>query len=252
MKFMKKTLTGKKKLTVNSIISSKPRKEAFDREDSAFLRSKPKIELGEFIDAGEYGDFHKIKNNERLGVKVPRCDRDLDYCNDCDNKRDLITEARGCRDFGREAMIAPTRIVPIKKHGKKCVGLVRPMLNIIKDNYLTGSQLRQIRGKLIELSRKGITFYDGLQFGFTPSGRVMQFDMGRTERADEEEAFSVNRANWIHLLASHKGLGIEMRELGDVDITEKLIQARNANLRHKYSELLELQSLIKKYGDVVM
>jgi hypothetical protein len=246
---IKKNIT-KKKLTPASI-SSRPRKEAFDKSDAAFLRNKPKIELGDFVDAGMYGAFHKIKNNDKLGIKVPRCDSDLDYCSDCENKKELLLEAKMCRNLANEKMIIPTRTVPIKKFGNKCIGLVRPMLNVVNDAQLTPSQLKQLRSKLIELSRKGIAFYDGLQFGFTASGRVMQFDMGRTDIMDEAEAFSVNRANWLNLLASHKNLSIDVREIGDVVIVEALAKARTSNKMHKYQDLLELQALVKKYGDIV-
>jgi hypothetical protein len=204
------SLTKRKKLTINSITSRKPRHETFDERDIAYLDSKPNVELSEKINEGSYGQFYKIQGNNNLGVKMPFCTLNkaggTHSCSDCSDKRYIIEEGRKCKDlrFNDRPMLAPTRMKQIIRDGNKCVGLIRPLVNEVKgaqEETLTDAQLETLRTKLIALSRQGIVLDDGLQFGFTPSGRLMQFDLDRVNHTYVSAAFYQNDELWRTMLA---------------------------------------------------
>jgi hypothetical protein len=260
---MIKKLTNKKKLTLKSIVS-KPRREAFMSEDRAFLASKPDIRLGKQLGGGQYGGFHTIEGNERLGVKLPYChlaesnDGDCSYCT---NKGGIIEEGKRCHKqrFNSKPMLAPTKMVQVQRYGKKCIGLVRPLVGNAagaNSRQLTDNQLKMIHSKLIELSESGIALYDGIQCGFTASGRVLQFDLGDAEETDEEHAFEINRENWISFLAMAKGISSEAFEeiggMNDEPFSVIIANAKRGKSPYIYNELTELQKVVKKYGDIRM
>ena len=207
---MKHSILGKKKkLTINSITSRKPRRDAFDERDAAYLDSKPKIALGKSVgEPGSYGEFFTIEGNDRLGVKVPNCHLGAQgkSCSNCSKRLNIIEEGKKCRDlhFNDRPMLAPTRMKQIIRDGNRCVGLIRPLVNEVKgaqEETLTDAQLEILRTKLIALSRQGIVLDDGLQFGFTPSGRLMQFDLDRVNQIYVSGAFHQNNELWRVMLA---------------------------------------------------
>lgn len=216
---VKKVVTPKKKLTVNSIISRKPRRAAFSAEDAAFLNTKPKIELKNKLGGGYFGEFYTVEGNDRVGVKVPECilkhaPPDVSkhkHCKDCFNKSEIKAEGNVCkkRKYNDEPLIAPTRFVTVEQCGQKCLGLARPILqeiNAKNAQYLTNSQLETIRRQLIELAKKRIAFKDYIQGGLTPSGKFLQYDMGHVDKVKRvSEAFWHNQESWYKLLyTAHK------------------------------------------------
>lgn len=207
---MIKKLTGKKKLTINSIVSRKPRRDVFDERDIDYLKSKPAVKLGTKLGQGGYGQFYTIEGNANLGIKIPHCTLNeaggTKSCSECSDKQHILAEAMKCHNlkFNDKPMLAPTRAKQIMRDGNKCMGLIRPLVDEVKgtqEEKLTDAQLETLRTKLIALSRQGVVLQDGLQFGFTKSGRLLQFDLGHVDITYISVAFHQNDELWRTLLA---------------------------------------------------
>lgn len=262
--------TKKKTLTTKSIYSGKPRKDAFEERDVAYLKSKPNIKLGKFRGEGLYGEFREIEGNDRLGVKVPLCYfednrlAEVKNCKECGKKHNILREAKNCKKggFNNEPMLTPTRIVKVKRDGRNCIGLARPLVEVADGNSpLTDSQIRQIRNKVLELSKKGIILHDGIQCGFTPSGRALQFDLGGVGKGYKiTPTFYHNRNQWLDFLTIIKQLDYAAEELEtsiqsveyDEDPLEDAIRSAYIS-KHSPSirEFEELKGYLRKYGDIV-
>ena len=266
----KLTLPAKKKLTPKSIYSGKPRKDAFEERDVAYLKSKPDIKLGKFRGEGLFGEFREIEGNDRLGVKVPLCYHEdnrlaeVKSCKECGKKHNILREAKNCKkgEYDKEPMLTPTQLVKINRNGKQCIGLVRPLVKVVDDDSpLTDSQLRQIRNKVVELSKKGIILHDGIQCGFTPSGRALQFDLGGVGKGYKvTPTFYFNRGQWLDFLATVKQLdyaaeqieiAIESVEYDEDPLEDSIRSAHYAKNSTMIREFEELKGYLRKYGDIV-
>jgi hypothetical protein len=225
----KKIVTNKKKLTVNSITSRKPRRATFSPEDEAFINENPELELDKMIGFGNYGAVYSIKDHD-LAVKVPhnwnkgRCEGR--FCGKkveggCIGKR--YVDGEGSRyeryNMEHEELLVPTKRVVLGKCDAidgNCIGIVRPKLNIITDpkyvySDLTNSQIEQVRRKLISLSHNGFELVDGLQIGIDNSGRILQFDLGDIEQVTVSKAFRSNARDWISFLSRMKNINSKDR-----------------------------------------
>ena len=222
----KKKLIGKKKLTINSIVSKKPRREALDQIDAQYLSNRDQVSLGERLGGGGYSTFYEVKGNNRLGVKVPRCPHEYyaekpPSCSNCENKRDLLYELEQCKKhgFNEKQFLCPThdRALTVRRDGKMCIGLVKPLMTEVTwgtSKTLTDSQLETIRQGLISLSIDGLALEDNLQFGFTESGRLLQFDLGDVKKTTPSKAFAVNSQCWHDLLRhAHKFLQYDTKDV---------------------------------------
>jgi hypothetical protein len=214
-----------KKLTLGAIVSkskqdNRKRNETFDSSATAYLRAKPSIKLNKKLGEGMFGAFFSIEGNDKLGVKVPKCTLDeyaadglaeatlarkQQTCKECWRKTDIKKEAKNCHKnkYNEQEMLTATRTVPVNRHGMKCVGLVRPLIGEVTNSNakrLTNDQLEMIRLKLIELTEQNISLDDGLQIGFTGSGRVLQFDLGHVLKSTRTHAFTMNSEAWKRLL----------------------------------------------------
>jgi hypothetical protein len=187
----------KKKLTPASIYSRKPRREAFDVTDRNYLSGKEEVSLGGEIGGGSSGVFYYVKGNKNMGVKVPHCtanrNDDDDICEYCTDKENILDEFNLVKmfDYNGKPFLSPSHLITVNRKGRKCIGIVRPIVTPItyrNAKQLTDSQLEAIRKSLISLARDGIVFGDGLQFGFTADGRLLQFDLGSVRKVRSTEA----------------------------------------------------------------
>lgn len=238
---VKKLVGNKKKLTVNSIVSHKPRKETLDPTDVKYLSKRDEVKAGKKLGAGSYGSFHLITGNKRLGVKIPHCpackDSDDDLCERCDEKENILSELELCNthNYNDRSFLAPSHAITVDRKGRQCVGIVRPLITPLtyrNAQSLTDAQIESVRKALISLARDGIGLKDGLQCGFTTSNRVLQFDLGDVKQFSVDIAFGYNSRAWNNLLdISHK--------FYDCDILPT-----NSAAKRCYAEVF------KKYGKV--
>lgn len=199
----------KKKLTINSIVSNRPRREALDFIDLKYLSKKSEVKAGKKLGAGSYGSFHLITGNKRLGVKIPHCpackDSDDDLCERCDEKENILSELELCNtnNYNDRAFLSPSHAITVDRKGRKCVGIARPLITTLtfrNAHFLNDEQIESIRIALISLAKDGIGLKDGLQCGFTTSNRVLQFDLGDVKKFSVDIAFGYNSRAWNNLL----------------------------------------------------
>jgi hypothetical protein len=203
----------KKKLTLNSVISKRPRKAAFLPDDEKYLNTHKRITLGEHIGTGGYGGVYSVKNNPNLVVKIPVACTD-GYCKNirkdgwCYSKNDIMDEGNFCEDHNTnsKSLFIPTKVVKMKKCNNDigyCIGLVRPRIKelTMRDN-IPLSQLVTLRKQLIDLSKQGFVFADDLQVGVDQAGRILQFDLNSVNKDTVSNALYYNNTAWRKLLHS--------------------------------------------------
>ena len=206
----------KKKLTPASIISQKPRKEAFLSRDIDYLSRNPSVALGKKIaDNGHFGDVYAVKGNKNLVVKIQKY---FDNPPDVqqwikDSKRTTIEremENYQKYDLNNEPIFIPTHVANVRYGNNRYKGMVRPRVIAVVDHpraakkRITDTMLIIFRQKLIALSHKGFVFGDGLQVGVDDTGRLLIFDVGHLEKEnfDKHYVFSSNNIAWVEFLAS--------------------------------------------------
>ena len=259
-------MVTKKKLTLASIYSTKNRRrqEGFDPSDMAYLKTKPKVKLGKKLGEGCFGAFYTLEGNNKLGVKVPKCELDgcvdttseqkKQTCRKCWRKGDIKKEAKNCHKakFDDKSLLSATRPVPVSQHGMKCIGLVRPLVNEINARNLTNSQLEMIRQKVIALSKEGVSLHDGLQFGFTSSGRALQFDLGHVRKTTVSRALIVNNEAWQQLLEDAGKFGHMCPHLksleGDLHMAEMFEDEEALQKANMWYDHIE--RVLDKYGRI--
>jgi hypothetical protein len=267
----------KKKLTLGAIVSqnkatgNRKRNESFNSEDAAYLRTRPSIKLGKNLGTGLYGEFREIENSTTLGIKVPNCYHEdnrlarVDSCKTCYKKQNIINEFKSYtkNGYNNAPMMIPTKIVKVERNGNKCIGLVRPLVNEADGSTpLTDSQIRQVHDKVIELSKQGIVLLDGIQCGFTPSGRALQFDLGGVVkgRYKQPATFYINRNQWLDFLTVVKGLdyaaetlitSIDSVEYDEDPLEDAIRMAQITKDSTTLREFAELKKCLRKYGDIV-
>jgi hypothetical protein len=269
-KELRKTLPDRDKDGVPNGFDCRPKnkrkQEELNEEDTKYLKSKPKIKLGKVISMdGFFGDFYSIEGNDRLGIKVPKCESDnpiyghnITNCDRCGKRADIVDEGKICHQYrlNDKPLTSATRMVSIERHGRKCVGLVRPLVGVgdaRNADQLTDEQLEMIRKKLTELSRQGIELTDGIQCGFTGSGRVLQFDLGYVFKGTVDSAFEANRDNWISFLSKAGKFYGKRINVGDLRLELQIAkhEKNSAEIRRVSREFELIDKVLKQYGDIV-
>ena len=201
--------TKKKKLTPKLIHSSKPRREAFNERDLSYLSRTSEVKKGRKLGEGCAGVVHLIKGNLNMAVKMPDCikyrDDDDSACDDCYDRHRTTDELERCERVGvnSKPFLCPSKAITVDRNGHKCVGIARPLLkplNTKNGKKITDSELESYRQAIISLSRDGIILNDGLQAGFTASGRLLQFDLEHLNHTTVSKAFEQNNGLWSALL----------------------------------------------------
>ena len=214
---IKRVTTTKKKLTINSIVSNnnRRRQESFDSIDMKYLSKKSEVKVGKKLGAGSYGSFHLITGNKRLGVKIPHCpagkDCDYDICEQCTDKENILDELELCNthNYNDRSFLSPSHAITVDRKGRKCIGIARPLITPISwrnAHLFNDGQLESVRVALISLAKDGIGLKDGVQCGFTTSGRILQFDLGDVKKFSVDIAFGYNSRAWNTLLSDAQKL----------------------------------------------
>lgn len=221
---IKKTLARKKKLTINSIVSRKPRKAAFLREDAEYLDNNSGFLLGRCIGEGCSGTIFEVQDKTDFVIKAPnaygkkQCMMRDDKFNGgtCAYKDNIEVEARvyDRLNLKENSLAIPTKRTPLGKCNRingECTGLIRPKVDVVTDPFgsysdITRSQIEQLRRKVIAMSHDGLVLTDGLQVGLDKAGRMLQFDLEDIEKGSPERAFRRNNTAWTSFL--HKITGI--------------------------------------------
>jgi hypothetical protein len=188
--------------------TNRRRQESFDPVDVKYLSGKSEVKIGKKIDAGSYGSFHNIQGNKRLGVKVPHCNANNDDenpCEHCTNKEDILDELKLCENYNDKPLLMASKAITVDRKGLKCIGIARPIVTPVSwrnGTVLTDAQLESVRVALISLTRDSIALKDGIQCGFTTSGKMLQFDLGHVRKSTQSNALFHNSAAWNTLLTN--------------------------------------------------
>ena len=160
-----------KKLTIASIVS-RPRKEAFNKRDSAFLKKNPPIKVGEFLGEGCCGQIFTVAGNDKMVVKVPHGAVKQSKYNASYNGVTCEATLHEKENFNKEPLLIPTKTVYNVDYGNGDygIGMVRPRITPVlnrgkKAIHLTDSQIMDLKRKITHLSRKSLALQDGVQAG---------------------------------------------------------------------------------------
>lgn len=187
-------------------ILDKLRQESFLPSDQAYVKNLRSVELGKFLSHGGAGNVNIVKGKPDFIVKTPVTTKDKHYS----ARREGGFEGER-RFYKKHNLLEEPLFIPTKevKVGNK-TGLLRPTITIISEpnnrisrkitSKVTDKQLATIRQKLIALSMKGYTFFDGLQIGIDKSGRPLAYDCGELEIKSASTAFRYNNGMWVEFL----------------------------------------------------
>jgi hypothetical protein len=197
------------------------RQESFLPTDVTFLNKNTEIRVDKKLGKGGAGDVYSIKGNRHMVVKVPSGFEDMSLT---DSQREnliqrrkegIVSEANVYHKLSleQEPLFIPTKVVYVASndpYSDGTVGLIRPKVMPVMDyanpvaprslKRLTDAQYENIRLKLIDLSRKGISIGDGLQIGFDYANRPLLYDLGYIERLPADIAFETNARQWKNFL----------------------------------------------------
>jgi hypothetical protein len=245
---------------------NKRKQEDCEPSDREYIKSLSKVKLDKKLGAGIHGEFYTIEDNDRFGIKTPLCPIDefaTTTCKGCTKKYEIIDEAVRCRrnNLNSTPMMSHTRITSVTmKNGHKCIGLVRPIVTPIDSKNiekLTDSQLKQIHDKVQEVTNQGIMLGDGIQCGFTVSGRLLQFDLDDVSKS--KKALSVNRKYWRDFLAHARGVDRRSLYIYDINPSELLhylgeenepVHVKEARLKWHAEVRRQFKPLLLKFGDI--
>jgi hypothetical protein len=232
------------RLTIHSIVSYRPRKEAFLPHDSTYIKSAPSVVLGKFIDSGTNTEVYFVKNNRNMIVKVPtgyvlrrkgvtesqRMRLIRDGVDVLQNEFDFYTD----NDLEHEKLIIPTILVNLPENdlgATGVIGLMRPRLNTFEyGKELNDAQFKLLKSQLISISYKGLYLVDGVQLGVDRAGRILLFDLGGIKKGSMSTAFNNNNKQWLDLL-------------------DYMAQLKS---KRKYSDYIQaIRELKSKYGYIV-
>jgi hypothetical protein len=242
--------------------NNRRKQEGFYSQDIRYLESKPAIKLKKKLGEGTYGEFYSIEGSNRLGVKIPRCPiregRPQD-CSNCNDKQNIIKEGMNCynNNYNGKTLLSDTYIIPVKIDGRECVGLVRPLVTPMMNGNarsFTDSQLRMIHEKLLQLTKQGICLDDGIQCGLAADGKILQFDLDcvKYNSGNRSNTFKINREMWITFLNDARGpinkVALNNAIYNGLELA--IHEATNNNNAYELSELMKIQKLLGRYGDI--
>jgi hypothetical protein len=202
--------------------TNRRKQESFLPQDAQFLATHSKFGLGKYLGKGCVGEVREMRGNKNLIIKTTRSyEGATDVVSEIKDgkfaKRELKKESDDFIKYKleKEPLFIPTKTVKIGADGR--MALIRPKVHVLVEYYphfkvsnkqlVKPENLVKLRNDLIDLSKKGYVFEDGLQLGIDDVGRILMYDIGflRRDSPGSDRAFQINDMHWNEFISEFAG-----------------------------------------------